>query len=73
MTLENEFTVRAALERTWNTLLDVARVVGCPPGASVAPCERDGTYNGRMPARDTPTSRAGRARPRASRAGVRQR
>jgi carbon monoxide dehydrogenase subunit G len=48
MKLENEFTVRAPLERTWNALLDVERVAECLPGARVAPSDREGIYDGQM-------------------------
>jgi carbon monoxide dehydrogenase subunit G len=48
MKLENEFTVRAPLERTWTALLDVERVAGCLPGAQVGPSEREGVYDGQM-------------------------
>jgi uncharacterized protein len=48
MKLENEFTVRAPLERTWNALLDVERVAGCLPGAQVGPSDREGVYDGQM-------------------------
>jgi carbon monoxide dehydrogenase subunit G len=48
MRLENEFTVRAPLERTWNALLDVERVAGCLPGAQVGPSDREGVYDGQM-------------------------
>jgi uncharacterized protein len=48
MKLENEFTVKAPLERTWNALLDVERVAGCLPGAQVGPSEREGVYDGQM-------------------------
>lgn len=48
MKLQNEFTVRAPLERTWNALLDVERVAGCLPGAQVGPSDREGVYDGQM-------------------------
>jgi uncharacterized protein len=48
MKLENEFTVRAPLERTWNALLDVQRVARCLPGAQVGPSDREGVYDGQM-------------------------
>jgi uncharacterized protein len=46
MKLSNEFTVAAPLERTWETLLDVERVAGCLPGASIDPVGEDGMYRG---------------------------
>jgi uncharacterized protein len=48
MKLENEFTVNAPLEQTWDVLLDVERVAGCLPGARVAPSDREGMYDGQM-------------------------
>jgi carbon monoxide dehydrogenase subunit G len=44
--LNNEFTVAAALDRVWETLLDVERVAGCLPGASIEPVGEDGMYRG---------------------------
>jgi len=35
MKLENEFTVKAPLERAWQTMLDIERVAPCVPGASL--------------------------------------
>jgi carbon monoxide dehydrogenase subunit G len=46
--LSNEFTVAAPLERTWETLLDIERVAGCLPGASIEPVGEDGIYRGSM-------------------------
>ncbi|MEZ5121368.1 MAG: SRPBCC family protein [Solirubrobacterales bacterium] len=48
MRLHNAFTVAAPLTRTWETLLDVERVAGCLPGASVEPVGQDGLYRGGM-------------------------
>jgi uncharacterized protein len=48
MKLSNDFTVAAPLERTWETLLDVERVAGCLPGASIEPVGEDGMYRGSM-------------------------
>ena len=48
MKLDNEFVVAAPLDRTWSTLLDLDRVAGCLPGASLEPTTGDGTYRGGM-------------------------
>lgn len=46
--LNNEFTVAAPLERTWETLLDIGRVAHCLPGAKLESDGSDGTYRGTM-------------------------
>ena len=48
MKLDNEFVVAAPLDRTWTTLLDLDRVAGCLPGATLEPSTGDGTYRGGM-------------------------
>ena len=48
MQLENEFTVTAPLDQTWETLLDIERVATCLPGATIEPSEDDGVYRGAM-------------------------
>jgi carbon monoxide dehydrogenase subunit G len=48
MKLVNEFTVAVPLERSWETLLDIERVAGFLPGATIEPGAEDGTYAGRM-------------------------
>jgi uncharacterized protein len=48
MKLQNEFTVDAPVERTWETLLDIERVASCLPGASIERGEEDGLYRGAM-------------------------
>jgi carbon monoxide dehydrogenase subunit G len=48
LTLENEFVVAAPVEPTWRLLLDLERVAGCLPGASVEPAEAEGTLLGKM-------------------------
>jgi carbon monoxide dehydrogenase subunit G len=48
MKLENEFVVSAPIEPTWKTLLDLERVAGCLPGATIEPAEEPGTYQGAM-------------------------
>jgi uncharacterized protein len=47
MKLENQFSVAAPVSTTWDALLDIERVAGCLPGASVR-AEGDGTYTGGM-------------------------
>jgi carbon monoxide dehydrogenase subunit G len=46
--LQNEFTVAAPLNKTWDTLLDIARVARCMPGATIEPGGEDGVYRGTM-------------------------
>ncbi|MFL5818801.1 MAG: SRPBCC family protein [Conexibacter sp.] len=58
MRLHNEFTVAAPLQRTWETLLDVERVAGCLPGASVEPTGEDNTYRGAMKMKVGPVNMA---------------
>lgn len=48
MKLENEFSVAAPLEKTWETLLDIPRVAGCLPGATLESDGADGVFRGRM-------------------------
>lgn len=48
LTFENEFVVAAPVDATWRTLLDLARVARCLPGATIEPVSEDGTYNGSM-------------------------
>ncbi len=48
MNLENDFAVDAPIERTWETLLDVARVARCLPGATLESEAKDGVYRGNM-------------------------
>jgi carbon monoxide dehydrogenase subunit G len=48
MQLVNEFSVRAPLEQTWATLLDIERVSGCLPGARISAARADGVYPGSM-------------------------
>lgn len=45
---ENEFVVAAPIDPTWRTLLDLARVARCLPGATIEPGDAEGTYNGSM-------------------------
>jgi len=48
LTLENEFVVAAGIEPTWRLLLDLERVSGCLPGATVEPGGEDGQLLGTM-------------------------
>lgn len=48
MKLEHEFTVVAPIDETWDALLDVERVAGCLPGATVTPAAEEGVYDGQM-------------------------
>lgn len=48
MRFENEFTVNAPVERAWDTLLELERVAGFLPGASIESSEDAGVYHGVM-------------------------
>ncbi len=48
MKLTNEFTVSVPLERAWETLLDIERVAGFLPGATIEPSSDEGVYHGTM-------------------------
>jgi carbon monoxide dehydrogenase subunit G len=48
MKLQNEFTVAVPVERVWETLLDIERVAGFLPGATIEPGGEEGTYHGAM-------------------------
>jgi carbon monoxide dehydrogenase subunit G len=48
MKLKNEFTVAVPLERAWETLLDIERVAGFLPGATIEPTDEEGVYAGAM-------------------------
>jgi carbon monoxide dehydrogenase subunit G len=54
--LENEFVVAAPIEPTWATLLDLERVAGCLPGATIEASEEPGTYQGSMRVKLGPVS-----------------
>ncbi len=54
--LENEFTVSAPVEPTWTTLLDLERVAGCLPGATIEAAEEPGRYRGSMRVKLGPVS-----------------
>lgn len=48
MKFENNFTVDAPIDRTWETLLDVSRVATCLPGAALESLATDDVYRGSM-------------------------
>lgn len=48
MKLHNEFEVQAPIDDTWALLLDIERVAGCLPGATVEANRSDGDYVGRI-------------------------
>ena len=48
MILNNEFTVAADLDTVWRHLLDIERVAGCLPGATVTSTGEQNTYDGTM-------------------------
>ncbi|MEA2229011.1 MAG: uncharacterized protein QOF04_2641 [Solirubrobacteraceae bacterium] len=48
MKLKNEFTVAVPIERAWETLLDIERVAGFLPGATIEPTAEEGVYAGAM-------------------------
>jgi carbon monoxide dehydrogenase subunit G len=54
--LENAFVVAAPIEPTWKTLLDLERVAGCLPGATIEAGDEEGTYNGSMRVKLGPVS-----------------
>lgn len=58
MKLEQSFEVRAALERVWETLIDLERVAPCLPGAEITEAAEDGTYRGTFSVRLGPTTAA---------------
>ncbi len=48
MKFENEFTVAAPLEATWELLQDLPKVAQCLPGAMLSPSAEDGIHAGRI-------------------------
>jgi carbon monoxide dehydrogenase subunit G len=52
--LNHEFTVDGDLETVWRTLLDLPRVAGCLPGATIAKADDEGAYEGTMKVRIGP-------------------
>jgi carbon monoxide dehydrogenase subunit G len=58
MLLENSFEVPAGIDRTWNYLLDVERVVPCMPGAELTETIDDSHWKGRVTIKLGPVSMA---------------
>lgn len=48
MILSNEFTVEGDLDTVWRMLLDLERVAGCLPGATIRATDEDGRFEGSM-------------------------
>jgi len=48
MRIENEFLVKAPLERVWNYVLDVERLAPCAPGAELTEVVDERTWKGRL-------------------------
>ncbi len=48
MILNHEFTVEGDLETVWRALLDLERVAGCLPGATIRASGDDGRFEGSM-------------------------
>ena len=48
MILSHEFTVDGDLETVWSTLLDLERVAGCLPGATIRAPDENGRFEGSM-------------------------
>lgn len=46
--IENRFTVPARVERAWQVVNDVPRIVPCMPGAELTEATGDGTYRGNV-------------------------
>jgi uncharacterized protein len=46
--LSHEFTVEGDLESVWKALLDLPRVAGCLPGATIRATDEDGRFEGTM-------------------------
>jgi carbon monoxide dehydrogenase subunit G len=56
ITFANEFVVRAPLETTWETLLDIERVASCMPGAKLESVDAEGVSEGTMKVKLGPIS-----------------
>lgn len=48
MILSHQFTVEGDLESVWKALLDLPRVAGCLPGATIRATDEDGRFEGTM-------------------------
>ena len=48
MILTHSFTVEGDLETVWRALLDLERVAGCLPGATIRPTADAGRFEGEM-------------------------
>jgi carbon monoxide dehydrogenase subunit G len=48
ITIENRFTVPAGVERAWQVVNDVPRIVPCMPGAELTEAAGDGIYRGNV-------------------------
>jgi carbon monoxide dehydrogenase subunit G len=46
--IENRFTVPAGVERAWQVINDVPRIVPCMPGAELTETSADGAYRGNV-------------------------
>ncbi len=56
MLIENEFEVAAPVDRVWNYLLDVERVVPCMPGASLTETVDERNWKGKVTIKLGPVS-----------------
>jgi carbon monoxide dehydrogenase subunit G len=56
MRIQNEFVVKAPLERVWNYVLDVERLAPCAPGAELTEVVDDRTWKGRLNVKVGPIS-----------------
>jgi len=56
MRIENEFVVKAPLERVWNHVLDVERLAPCAPGAELTEVVDERTWKGRLNVKVGPIS-----------------
>jgi carbon monoxide dehydrogenase subunit G len=52
--LNHEFTVEGDLETVWRALLDLERVAGCLPGATITKADDEGSFEGSMKVRIGP-------------------
>ncbi|TMK86132.1 MAG: carbon monoxide dehydrogenase [Actinobacteria bacterium] len=56
MLIENEFTVKAPLDRVWTYMLDVANLAPCAPGAELTEVVDDRTWKGKLNVKVGPIS-----------------